>query len=94
MASCPKLDQTIVMDFKSFLIGALVSALVLVSLGASGNMASSSSVTEYRYVDESYSMFEMECNKLVHQGFQPVGGMFTYSQNGTGKRFFIQAFAK
>jgi len=89
-----KLFQTMIMDFKSFLIGALASALILVSLGAASNHVSSPALSEYRYVDESYSMFERECNRLVQQGFQPVGGMYTYSQDGTGKRFFIQAFAK
>lgn len=82
------------MDFKSFMIGALASALIFVSLGAANNNASSPAISEYRYVDESYSMYERECNRLVQLGFEPVGGMFTYSQDGTGKRFFIQAFVK
>lgn len=90
----PKLFQTTVMDFKSFMIGALASALIFVSLGAASNHVSSSNLSEYRYVDEGYGMFERECNRLIQLGFQPVGGMYTYSQDDTGKRFFIQAFAK
>ena len=82
------------MNLKSFAIGALASTLILVSLGASGAPTSAPTMSEYRYVDQSYSMFELECNRLIENGFHPVGGMYTYSQNGTEKRFFIQAFVK
>ena len=51
-------------------------------------------MSEYRYVDQSYSMFELECNRLIEKSLHPVGGMYTYSQKGTEKRLFIQAFVK
>lgn len=82
------------MNLKSFAIGGLASILILVSLDASGDQTSALSISEYRYVDESHSMFELECNRLIKNGCHPVGGMYTSSQNGTGKRFFIQAFVK
>ena len=82
------------MNLKSFAIGGLASILILVSLDASGDPTSALFISEVRYVDESHSMFELECNRLIENGFHPVGRMYTSSQNGTGKRFFIQAFVK